>query len=67
MAIGLFLTEFVVKVRLHQTSASTLQQLCDDAPEWGSNPFSGISIDFNENRITNVIAELPQRLSWRLV
>ena len=36
-------------------------QLCDDAPEWGCNPFSSVSIDFNENRIASIIAELLQR------
>ena len=45
-------------VRLHQASASALRQLCNDAPEWSCNPFSSDSIDFNENRITSVMAEL---------
>ena len=29
-------------------------------PEWGCNPFSSDSTDFNENRIISVIAELSQ-------
>ena len=60
----------IVRARLHQASASTLQQLCDDAcdsvlienngvtPEWGCNLFSSDSTDFNENKIASVIAEL---------
>ena len=61
-----------LKTRLHQTSASILRQLCDDASdsvlikngaavEWGFNPFSSGSIVFNEDRIASVIAELSQR------
>ena len=65
-----------VSARLHQVSASTLQQFCDDAsatvliennggtPEWGCNPFSNhISnqIVFNENSIASVIAEFLPR------
>ena len=62
-----------IRARLHQTSASTLRQLCDDAndsvlienngvtPEWGYKLFSRDSTDFNENRIASVIAELSQR------
>ena len=38
----------------------TKRQLFDDAPEWGCNPFSNVSIVFNENRISSVITELPQ-------
>ena len=41
----------IVRAHLHQASASTLQQLCDDAPEWVFKLFSSISIDFNENKI----------------
>ena len=48
---------FKLRARLQQASASTLWQLCDDAPEWICNPFSSISIDFNESRIASVIAE----------
>ena len=40
-----------LRVRLPQASASMLRQLCNDAPEWVCNPFSSVSIDFNENRI----------------
>ena len=52
-----------LRAHLHQTSVSTLQQLCDDASdsvlienngvtaEWGCNSFSSDSIVFNENRI----------------
>ena len=55
------------------------RQRCDDAcdsvliennsvaPEWVCNPFSSISIDFNENRIASVIAEWSKRWRWRLV
>ena len=46
--------------RLHQASASTLQQLCDDTPEWVCNPFSSDSIYFSENRITSIISEWLQ-------
>ena len=57
-----------LKARLHQASASTLRKLHDDTPEWGCNPFSSVSIDFNENRIASVIAEWSQRWRcWRLV
>ena len=53
--------------------------LCDDAgdtvlnenngiaPEWYCNPFSSDPIDFNENRIASVIAELSQHWCQRLV
>ena len=62
-----------LRAHLHQASASTLRQLCNEAcdsvliennrvaPEWGCNPFSSDSTDFNENRITSVITELLQR------
>ena len=36
----------------------TKHQLYDNAPEWGCNPFSSVSIDFNENRIASIITEL---------
>ena len=61
------------RVRLHQTLASMLLQLCDDAcdsvlienngvaPEWGCNLFSSDSNVFNENRIASVLTELSQR------
>ena len=57
-----------LRAHLHQASVSTLRQLCDDAsdsvlienngvaPEWGCYPFLSDSTDFNENRITSVIA-----------
>ena len=59
---------------LHQASASTLRQLCDDAsntalienngvaPDLGCNPFLGDSIVFNENSIISIIAELSHSL-----
>ena len=68
-----------VRAHLHQASASTLWQLCDDAydpvlienirvtPEWSCNPFSSVSIVFNENRIVSIIAELWQQWCWRSV
>ena len=52
----------VSRARLHQGSALTLQQLCDDSsnsvlienngvtPEWGCNLFSSDSIVFNEKQ-----------------
>ena len=58
----------LIRARLHQTSVSTLRQLCNDtsdsllienngvAQEWDSNPFSSDYIVFNENRITSVNA-----------
>ena len=46
---------------LYQVSVSTLRQLCDDAPEWVCNPFSSVSIDFNDKRIARVISEWSQR------
>ena len=61
-----------LKARLHQTSQSTLRQLCDDASdtvlvehngvtlEWGCNPFLSDSIVFNDNSIASVIPELLQ-------
>ena len=57
---SVFKVKAPLRARLHQVLASTLRQLCDDAPDWGYNPFSSISIDFNENRIASIIAELPQ-------
>ena len=56
-----------LRPRLHQASASTLQPLCNDGPEWVCNPFSSVSTDFNENRIATIIAELSLRWCWRLV
>ena len=64
----------IVRAHLHQASAPTLRQLCDDAcdsvlienngvaPEWVCNPFSSDSTVFNENRIASVIAELTLTL-----
>ena len=49
-----------VRADLHQASASTLRQLSNDALEWVCNPFLRISIDFNENSIASIIAELSQ-------
>ena len=69
------MTSATVRAHLHQASASTLQQLCDDAcnsvvnenngvtPEWDSNQSSNDSTDFNENRIVSVIAALTLTLS----
>ena len=63
----------MVRAHLHQASASTLRQLCDDdsstvliennrvAPKWVCNLFSSDSTVFNENKIASVIAELSQR------
>ena len=59
-AIATYIIACTVRGRLYQALASTLRQLCDDAPEWVCNPFSSISIDFNENRIASVIAEWLQ-------
>ena len=51
------------RLHLHKTSASMLQEICDDASNsvliennrvtagWSCNSFSSVSIDFNENRI----------------
>ena len=50
-----------------QIKCNAVVQLCNDAPGWVCNPFSSVSIDFNESRISNVIAELSQRWCWRLV
>ena len=59
-----------VRAGLHQSSASMLRQLCDDArdtvlienkevaPDWGCNLFLSNSIIFNENNITSGIVEL---------
>ena len=59
-----------VRSRLHQASASMLQQLCSDTYDsvlfansgatwkWEATPFWSDSIVFNENRIANVIAAL---------
>ena len=47
-----------IRTRLHQASASTLRQLYNDALELSCNPFLSDSIDFNENRITSIIAKL---------
>ena len=55
-----FLRILAIKALLRQSSASALRQLSDDAPEWGCNPFSSVSIDFNENRIASIMAELLQ-------
>ena len=64
----------IIRVGLHQASASTLRQLWDDAsnsvlienngvaPEWGCNPFSSDSIVFNKNRIANIIAQVSLTL-----
>ena len=61
-----------LRAHLHQASASTLRQFCDDtrdsvlfenneiAPEWGCNPFLSDSIVFNKNRIASIITELLQ-------
>ena len=70
----LYFTFAFVRFRLHQKSASTLRQLCNDAsntvliennagaPDWGCNPFPSDSIVFNENKITSVIEELSLML-----
>ena len=56
-----------VRARLHQWSASTLSQLCDNAKdsllianngvtsEWGCHPFSSEAIVFNENKIASIM------------
>ena len=54
-------TSLRIKCNISALFSYTKRQLCDDTPEWGCNPFLSISIDFNENRITSVIAELMQR------
>ena len=58
--------------RLHQAKASMLRQLCDDTSDsvlikisgltqkWVATQFWSNSIDFNENRVTNIIAELSR-------
>ena len=68
-----------VRVSLHQPSASTLQQVCDDAGDsvliennsvtwkWVAVPFWSDSIIFNENRIACVFAKLLQSWCWHLV
>ena len=64
----------LLKVCLHQASASTLRQLCDDtsnsvlienngvALEWSYKPFSSDSIVFIENSIASIIAALTLTL-----
>ena len=69
-----------LRVNLHQASASTLRQLCDDGSDtvliknngvsqkWVVTLILGDSIVFDENRILSIIAELSlQRWHWRLV
>ena len=68
-----------LRARLHQASASTLRQRCDDACDsvlieingvtwkWVANPIWSNSVDFNENRIASIIAALSQSWRWRLV
>ena len=63
---------FCFRVRLHQASASTLRELCEDTSnriliesngvtqEWAATHFQD-SIVFNENRIASVITEFSQR------
>ena len=63
-----------LRARLYQVSASTLQQLCNDASDsvlidnngdtqdWSSNIFSSDTVVFNENRVASVIAELTLTL-----
>ena len=65
--------QFILRVSLHQASASTLRQLCDDtsdtvwienngvALEWGCSPFFNNSIVLNENSIHSTILELSHR------
>ena len=43
-----------------QIKCSVVVQLCNDVPEWVCNPFSSISIDFDESGIASIIAELSQ-------
>ena len=62
------------RAHLHQASASTLQQLCNDASEsvvnngvswkWVATPFWSDPVVFNENRIASIIPELLQRWCW---
>ena len=73
----LSLTILYVRAHLHQASASTLRELCDDASKsvlsensgvtwkWVATVFLSDSIVFNENRTTIVIAELLETWRWR--
>ena len=68
-----------LKVRLHQATAPTLRQYCNDpsgtafiennvvTPKWVATLFWSNSIVFNESSIASVIAVLSQRWRWRLV
>ena len=50
-------TSLRIKCNTSALFSYTKLQFCDDTPEWGCNSFSSVSIDFNENRIANVITE----------
>ena len=62
----------ILGARLHQASVLILRQLCNDTSDsvlieingltqiWVATPFWSNSIDFNENSIPSIIAELSQ-------